>query len=157
MKTPAFVSLLIFLSLSGCYPASMSSSSDLSIPRDANTILISNARTRDDLYREVSSMLFQNGIGITYSDRDLGQITAGPGSFKNGNFILTIMLSDGSVLIRGKWSWNLTVTMSGVSTSPSDYDDIEYGGMSDSPKLNAWNAMQKIALQIPGKVEYLIK
>jgi hypothetical protein len=135
----------------------MSSSEDPSIPRDANTILITNARTRDDLYKEVSSMLFQNGIGISYSDKELGQITAGPGSFKNGNYILTIMLADGSVLIRGQWSWNLTVTMSGVTSSPSDYKNIEYGGMSDSPKLNSWNAMQKIALQIPGKVEYLIK
>lgn len=157
MKTPLIISLFYALVLSGCYPASMSSSEDTSIPRDANTILISNARTQQELYKEVTSVLFQNNIGISYADKELGQITTGPGAFKNGNYILNILLSDGSVLIRGQWSWNLTVTMSHVSSSPSDYHDIEYEGMIDSPKLNAWNAMQKIALQIPGNIEYLIK
>jgi hypothetical protein len=128
-----------------------------SIPKNANTIVISDTFQQSRKYNEITEILFENGIGTSYADKEMGQITTTPVSFKNGNFILLLSIKDTLTTIRGQWSWNMKVNSRGVMYDFSEYDDIKYKGMKNSPVRNAWEAMQKIIDQIPGEKSYIIK
>lgn len=121
------------------------------IPKNANTIIISDTLTQDQLFNKVHEVLFEAGFGLQSYNKELGSITTNSKEFKNGSFRLNIFVKDKSVMIHGQWRWREWPDDS------EEWDDILYGGQKSSPKMNSWNAMNDVAIQIPGKKEYLIK
>jgi hypothetical protein len=127
------------------------------IPKKANTIIVTNTLTKEQLYNSISNALFEVGYGILNGDKELGQITTTEKSFKTGVVKLNILIKDQKVLIRGDFKMSISINYgSGVTSNPS-WSMIENKGMKGSAYQDSWNEMIKITDQIPGTKEYLIK
>jgi hypothetical protein len=127
------------------------------IPKDANTVVITDTISAPAKFNQTTTILYENGIGILQSDRETGTILTTPVAFKNGTITLTLLVADNKVTARGQWTWNMTVTLNGVTHNPDPMGDIQYGGQRNSAKRNSWDAFYKIVSQIPGNREYFIR
>jgi hypothetical protein len=139
--------ILICLSISALVSAQ-------EITKNANTIVITDTICQKNYYSQVNEILFTSGYGIHSADKNSGTITTTPKPIRSGTVKLNILVSDNKVLIRGEFK-SVTLNIGGViDDSPMI---IENYGMKRSPLMMAWNEMNNIAIQIPGKKEYLIK
>lgn len=132
-------------------------SAQVVIPKDANTVVITDTLSAPAKFNQVTTILFENGVGILQSDRETGTILTAPVAFKNGTITLTFLMADNKVTVRGQWTWNMTVTLNGVSQTPDPMGDINYGGQRGSAKRNSWEAFYKIVSLIPGSREYFVR
>jgi hypothetical protein len=126
------------------------------IPKKANCIIITDTISQLNYYNKITDILFESGYGILNSDKASGTITTTEKAFKNGTVKLAILIKDNRVVLRGDWKDNISLDLGGVSAEPS-WAIISFQGMKNSPYLNAWNEMNKVALAIGTKIEYLIK
>lgn len=124
------------------------------IPKNANTIIITDTLSQEQFYNKITNILFESGYGILSSDIASGTITTTPKPIKSGTVKLNILIKDKKVSIRGEFR-GPPIDFGGViADAPSI---IEYYGMKRSPAMQAWNEMNSIVTQIPGKKEYLVK
>lgn len=127
------------------------------IPPNANTIVITDTLSAPAKFNQVTTILFENGVGILNSDRETGTILTTPTAFKNGTITLTFLVSGNKVTARGQWTWNITVGLDGVTRDPDPRGAISCGGQRNSARRNAWDAFYKIVSQIPGDREYYVR
>jgi hypothetical protein len=126
------------------------------ISNKANCIIITDSLTQQDYFKKITELLFESGYGVLNSDKEIGTITTGEKAFKNGTVKLNILIKDYRVVLRGDWKDNISIELYGV-TAEQSWAVITHKGMKNSPYLNAWNEMNKIAVQIGSKREYLVK
>jgi hypothetical protein len=126
------------------------------IPKNANTIIITDTVSKDQLYNKVTEILFEAGYGILNSNKESGIITTTEKPFKKGIIRLNLMVRNNKIIIRGDFDMGITLDYGGVLTA-LNWSPIEYYGMKKSPNIIAWNEMQKISDAFPGQKEYLIK
>lgn len=119
------------------------------IPQKANMIIITGNESQQSCFKQVNEVLFENGYGILTSDSGTGTITTTDKSYKRGNIKFTFLIKDNEVIVRGQYSTSFD--------SYAQWSDVIYKGMKGSPMLLAWEEMTKIADEIPGQKEYLIK
>jgi hypothetical protein len=156
MKKAPFLLLIIILNVPVSGQDTISKNVVI-IPKNANTIVISGTFSQADKFNEITDILLENGIGIDNSDKETGAITTIPKAFINGTYIITALVKDNKVTIRGQWTWNMTVRLNGVTSTPDPMGDIEYGGQRGSAKRTAWDAFYKLVIQIPGNKTYLVR
>lgn len=123
------------------------------VPKNANTIFITDSLDFEQNYNTISELLFTNGYGIFNADKSLGTITTNEKPLKNGSVRLIIMVKDNRIIIKGQVNANMEMSLYGV-TSKSEWEQICYAGMKKSILMNAWNEMNKIAEALPGSKEY---
>lgn len=127
------------------------------IPQNCNTIVITDTISPPLKFNQLTTILFENGIGIQQSDRESGTILTTPVAFKNGTYTLTFLVKDNKIIARGQWTWDMTVKLSGVTNDPNPIGDITFGGQRNSARRNAWDAFHKIIGQVPGSREYFVR
>ena len=125
------------------------------IPKNANTIIITDTLNKAKLYSMATEILFNNGYGILNSDKEMGTITTTDKPFSKGKIRLLLLVKDNKIVIHGDYDPGITIDLGGVSTT-FNWMRIENYGMKRSPNIAAWNEMQKVSDAIPGQKSYLI-
>jgi hypothetical protein len=144
------------LLLSVCLSISYVITAQEEIPKKANTISINDTISALNYFGKITETLLENGYGILNSDQKNGIITTTEKPFKNGSVKLNFLIRENKVMLRGDYKDNLSIDLGGVTSGPS-WSEIRFIGQRNSIALNAWEELHKIALQIPGTKQYLIK
>lgn len=122
------------------------------IPRKTNSIVITDTLSQGQFYSKITDILFESGYGVLNTDKGLGTITTTEKPFRNGGIKLMLLIKDKRVVLRGDFKTDMGLTVSEFS-----WLGIENKGAKNSVYQNAWSEMKKLADQIPGTKEYVIK
>ena len=142
--------LLIYLSINYAITAQEE------IPKKANAISINDTISASGYFSKITEILLENGYGILNSDQKNGIITTTEKPFKNGSVKLNFLIRENKIMLRGDYKDNLSIDLGGITAGPS-WNEIRFIGQKNSITLNAWGELNKIAQQIPGEKQYLIK
>jgi len=126
---------------------------ECSLPKKANTIIITDTLSQQQFYNTITEILFESGYGLLSSDKTQGTITTSDKAIKTGTVNISFLIKNNRVIMRGNFRGPGALSPGGIDFS--DLSIIEYKGMNGSIAKNAWDEMKKIADQIPGQKKYL--
>jgi hypothetical protein len=124
------------------------------IPKHANLISINTGLSNENAYSKLILILFTNGYGTEHADRQSGTITTSDKSTSFGSVKLIAIIADSIVILRGSFKGPVLLDGNTMLTDPSE---IQFFGMGRSMMKKAWDEMFKIAQQLPGEKNYLVK
>jgi len=121
--------------------------------KKANQIIIETSDSPDIAYRKIAGILFDNGIVIANSDKDLLMMSTEPiethHAFGAVRYKLSIRIEDGKktkLKINGKFGT--------LNFNISQFVPISFEGMKNSPYMKGWRAMNKIAESYSGILKF---